>query len=351
MVFVGLDLHKRYITACALDAAGTLVAEARRVDAAWDAVAGWLALLAGPLTVVLEATLYCWWLERKLAGLGYTVVVVHPYQVKVIWQSRTKTDAIDARKLAELAHAQLLPAVWIPDPATRAHRQILRGRVVLVRERTALKKRVHAYLTSETLRCPQADLYGTGGRAWWATVPLPRVVRYYVDLLLTNIDQLSTQIAAVDRDLRRHCRKDAAALRLQTIPGVGPFGALLLQAEIGPITRFAGAQELAAYAGLTPSTRSSGGKTRHGGVGRGNPWLKWILIEILQTLKRAPGPVGDHYRMLLRAKGKPTATVAAARKFCTYLYWIVKDELTYEEWLRHHDRREVRPIQPLGSAA
>ena len=177
------------------------------------------------------------------------------------------------------------------------------------------------------------------------------MVRYYVDLLLTNIDQLSTQIAAVDRDLRRHSRRDAATQRLQTIPGVGPFGALLLQAEIGPITRFAGAQELAAYAGLTPSTRSSGGKTRHGGVGRGNPWLKWILIEILQTLKRAPGPVGDHYRTLLRAKGKPTATVAAARKFCTYLYWIVKEESTYEEWLRHHDRLEVRPIQPLGSAA
>jgi transposase len=155
----------------------------------------------------------------------------------------------------------------------------------------------------------------------------------------------------VDRDLRRHCRKDAAAQRLQTIPGVGPFWALLLQAEIGPITRFAGAQVLAAYAGLKPSTRSSGGKTRHGGVGRGNPWLKWILIEILQTLNHAPGPVGDHYRTLPRAKGKPTATVAAARKFCTYLYWIVKDELTYEEWLRHHDRLEVRPIQPLGSAA
>jgi len=43
--------------------------------------------------------------------------------------------------------------------------------------------------------------------------------------------------------------------------------------------------------------------------------------------------------------------VAAARKFCTYLYWMLKEELTYPDWLRQHDRPGVRPMQPLGSAA
>jgi transposase len=95
--------------------------------------------------------------------------------------------------------------------------------------------------------------------------------------------------------------RDATAQRLQTIPGIGPSGALLLHAEIGPIGRFGSARELAACAGLVPSTRSSGGKTAHGGVGRGNSWLEWLLIEALQTLKLAPGPVGEHYRKLLRA--------------------------------------------------
>jgi len=75
------------------------------------------------------------------------------------------------------------------------------------------------------------------------------------------------------------------------------------------------------------------------------------LIEALQTLKLAPGPVGAHYQKLLRAKGKPKATVAAARKFCTYLFWMLKKEWSYTEWLRQHDRSEVRPMQPLGSAA
>jgi len=351
MVTVGLDLHKRYITACALDALGTVLAEHRRLEPSLDALCRWLEALGQPVLVAMEATLYWHWLERQLTARGFKVLVAHPYQVKLIWQARTKTDPIDARKLAELARVNLLPAIWIPDPATRALRQLLRGRVFLVRQRTVMRNRIHAYLTAENLRCPELDLYSQAGQAWLAAVELPTVVRAQVTLVLANHALLTSQIQVLDRHIKTTVRRDETARRLQTIPGIGPFGALLLQAEIGPISRFGSAQELAAYAGLVPSTRSSGDKTRHGSVGRGNPWLKWLLIEALQTLKLAPGPVGDHYRKLLRAKGKPKATVAAARKFCTYLYWMLKEEWSYTEWLRQHDRPEVRPVQPLGSAA
>jgi transposase len=198
MIFVGLDSHKRYVTACAIDADGQLIAEERRVGPDLAVLSSWLGRLTGPVTVVLEATLYWAWLEQQLTALGYTVQVAHPYQVKLIWHARTKTDPIDARKLAELARVHLLPAIWIPDPATRAQRQLLRGRAFLVRQRTVLKNRIHAYLTAENLRSPAVDLYGRAGRAWLATAVLPPVVRRYVDLLLANLDLLSTQILALD---------------------------------------------------------------------------------------------------------------------------------------------------------
>jgi transposase len=127
MVTVGLDLHKRYITACALNEGGTTLTEHRRLEPSLDALGRWLGGLPQPVLVVMEATL-CWhWLVRQLMERGFDVLVAHPYQVKLIWQARTKTDPIDARKLAELARAKLLPAIWIPDPATRALRQLLRG--------------------------------------------------------------------------------------------------------------------------------------------------------------------------------------------------------------------------------
>lgn len=71
----------------------------------------------------------------------------------------------------------------------------------------------------------------------------------------------------------------------------------------------------------------------------------------MQSLKLAPGPVGTHYQRLLRAKGKAKATVAAARKLSCYLYWCLQEGWSYEQWLRQHDKLEVRPAHTLGSAA
>ena len=138
------------------------------------------------------------------------------------------------------------------------------------------------------------DLYGKAGRAWLRAVPLPEITRPQVDLLLELIDAVDVRVKRLDQRIRKNGTRDAAAERLQTVPGIGPFGALLLLAEIGRIDRFASSHQLAAYAGLVPSTRSSGDKTSHGTVdGSGSPWLKWILIEIVQTLKLAPGADWD----------------------------------------------------------
>jgi predicted cupin superfamily sugar epimerase len=74
----------------------------------------------------------------------------------------------------------------------------------------------------------------------------------------------------------------------------------------------------------------------------------------VQTLKRQPGPVGDQYRRLLRAKGKQKATTAAARKLCCYIYWMWKDGLSYDDWLARREKEvwsEVCPLQRLGSMA
>jgi transposase len=354
MYYVGLDLHKRYVTACALDSAGQVVATERRLPTALEPLVRWLGALGGPATVAVEATLHWAWVHDQLAAAGYPVVVAHPYQVKLISQARCKTDPIDARKLADLLRTNLLPAIWVPDPESRARRQLLRGRALLVRFRTRLKNRIHAYLAEQNERVGVSDLYGRAGRAWLATVALPPDVREQVELLLALVDHLTERLTRLDRRIRERVALSAEARQLMTVPGIGPYGALLILAEVGPITRFPSAHALASYAGLVPSTRSSGGKTAHGTVGAaGSHWLKWILIEAVQTLKRRPGPVAAHYERLFRAKGKPKATVAAARKLCTYLYWMLVKGWSYEDWLQQHvmTKREGRPVQSLASVA
>ena len=121
--FVGLDLHKRDITACALAADGTLLGEVRRMPVTMEALLDFLTALPNPATIAVEATLAWAWLHERLERLeraGYAVHGVDAYQVKLIWQARSKTDLIDARKLAELLRVNLLPTIWIPDAATRA---------------------------------------------------------------------------------------------------------------------------------------------------------------------------------------------------------------------------------------
>jgi transposase len=355
MTFVGLDLHKRYITACALDGSGAVVAEIRQLATTVETVLDWLGALPAPVVVAMEATLYWEWLVTRLQEAGVTAHVADAYQVKLIWQARSKTDTIDARKLAELVRTNLLPTIWLPDLETRRRRQLLRGRAFLVRERTRIKNRIHGHLTAENQLCPKTDLYGKAGRAWLAAVPLSPMLQAESERLLRLHDVLTREIQRLDGEVKRAARRDPIAGQLHTIPGVGVFGALFLHAEIGPIDRFPSSHQLAAYAGLVPTTRSSGGKTTHGPLAKSsNHWLKWILVEIVQTLKLAPGPVGTYYRHLLRAKGKPKATSAAARKLCCYIYWMLKEGWTYTEWLQQHQhnrRPEVRPTQRLGATA
>ena len=172
----------------------------------------------------MEATLYWAWLTDRLEATGVTVQVAHAYQVKLIWQARSKTDPIDARKLAELLRTHLLPTIWVADAATRARRQLLRGRAFLVRQRTQLKNRSHGHLVAEHHDCPTTDLYGKAGRTWLASVALSPALREQVDLLLRLVDVLTQEIQALDHRVKRAAHGNAVARQLQRFPVWGRSG-------------------------------------------------------------------------------------------------------------------------------
>ena len=111
MYYVGIDLHRKYLTVCVLDSDGAVVAEVRRLPTTAEAVLATLGRWAKPVAVAMAATLHWAWLYDLLCGHGYTVRVAHPFQVKLIVHARCKTDPIDARKLADLLRTNLLPAI------------------------------------------------------------------------------------------------------------------------------------------------------------------------------------------------------------------------------------------------
>jgi transposase len=142
MSSVGIDLHRRRSHVAVIDADGRQVLSRRIVNDP----ATFLELLGGidgESEVALEAS-YGWeWLAELLEEAGYELHRAHPLRTKAIASARVKTDAVDARTLAQLLRADLLPEAWV---APRELRDLLRHRVALTQIRTGLKNRVHALL-------------------------------------------------------------------------------------------------------------------------------------------------------------------------------------------------------------
>jgi transposase len=120
--------------------------------------------------------------------------------------------------------------------------------------------------------------------------------------------------------VHQHARSDPRVRVLTQLPGVGPFTALVLLAEIGEVTRFSSARKLAAWAELTPTVRGSDRTVRHGHISKqGSAWVRWILCEAAQTAKRHP-QFAASYQAIARRRGKKIATTAVARKLVTRAY-------------------------------
>jgi transposase len=158
--------------------------------------------------------------------------------------------------LAQLLRADLLPEAWIAPPEVRQLRALLRHRIQLVRLRTLLRNRIHAVLADHGHGRAEGCWSGPG-RAWLASLGLPAVSREVIEDGLALIDALQPVTGRLDGEVRQHARRDPRVKVLTQLPGVGPFTAVVILAEIGDITRFGSARKLAAWAGLTPTVRGS----------------------------------------------------------------------------------------------
>jgi transposase len=220
----------------------------------------------------------------------------------------------------------------------RQLRALLRHRIQLVRLRTLLRNRIHAVLADHGHDRPGGCWSGPG-RAWLASLELPAASQEVIEDDLALIDALQVPIDRLDQEVHQHARRDPRVKVLTQLPGVGPFTALVLLAEIGEVARFGSARKLAAWAGLTSTVRGSDRTVRHGHISKqGSVWARWALCEAAQTAKRHPDFAAS-YQAIARRRGKKIATTAIARKLLTRAYHVLTDASSGE----HH--------QPGGSQA
>jgi transposase len=263
-----------------------------------------------------------------LEGYGFAPHLVHSLRCKAIASARLKNDKVDAAILAQLLRADLLPEAWIAPPPVRQLRALLRHRVALVRLRTLLRNRIHAIVADHGHDRPAGGYWSGPGRAWLASLQLPAVSRELVEDDLALIGAMETVIDRLDWEIRQRGRSDPRVKVLTQLPGVGPFIALVILAEIGDVSRFGSARKLASWAGLTPTVRGSDRVAHYGHISKqGSVLLRWALCEAAQTAKRSP-QFAASFQAIARRRGKKIATTAVARKLLTRAWHLLTDAET-----------------------
>jgi transposase len=322
-VYVGIDVHRKRSQLAVIDAKGEVLVN-RNVPNGVEPILKVIGGLPPGTPAAFEAAFGTGWLVELLEGYGFEPHLVHPLQCKAIASARLKNDKVDAEILAQLLRADLLPEAWIAPPAVRQLRALLRHRVQLVRLRTLLRNRIHAVLADHGHDRP-AGYWSGPGREWLASLPLPAVSREVVEDGLALIDATEIRIDRLDWEIVQRARSDPRVKVLTQLPGVGPFTALVILAEIGDITRFPTARKLASWAGLTPTVRGSDRVAHYGHISKqGSVWLRWVLCEAAQTAKRSP-QFAAGYQAIAARRGKKIATTAVARKLLTRTWHLLTD--------------------------
>ncbi|MDQ3646159.1 MAG: IS110 family transposase [Actinomycetota bacterium] len=327
MVYVGMDVHRKRTQLAVVDDAGEEVFNRNFSHAAGELQKTLAGLEAGT-SVALEAA-YGWgWVTDLLEDLGLEAHLAHPSNCKAIASARLKNDKVDARTLAHLLRADLLPEAWIAPREVRELRQLVRHRAMLVRQSTGLKNRIHAVLADHGVILDGAhrSIWSGPGRSVLADIELPAASRVTVDHCCVVIDEIRSLVDELTKELRGLAKKDARIVRLKTVPGIGDIVATTVVAEIGDISRFGSARKLCSWAGLVPAVRASDRKVHHGHITKqGSTWLRHAMVEAAQVAKTRPPYIGP-YRAIAHRRGNHIATVAIARKLLARCFYVLRDE-------------------------
>jgi transposase len=335
--FVGIDLHRRRTVIVRTTDAGEVL-EAVRILNDVDRLNSVMARSGEDPEVVLEATYGWYWAVDALQAAGAQVHLAHPLGVKAFEYRRVKNDVRDATDLADLLRMGRLPEAWIAPPATRELRELVRHRAKLVALRSHCKAEVHAVLAKCGVQVLMTDLFGVAGYDLLDRLKLPAPYAARIASLRRLLEDLEFEIDLFTGLARGRLARDPGYVAVQQIPGIGPILAAVFVAEIGDVSRFRSAPQLACWAGLTPKHHESDTHVHRGRITKqGSRLVRWAAVESVQVLPAHTKVGGIRDRVAAR-RGRNIGAVAAARQQIEYVFYALRDG-------------HVRALHPARAAA
>lgn len=290
-----------------------------------------------PALVVMEACGSASFWARELSRLGHDVKLISPRYVKP-FVKRQKNDAADAEAIVEAAQRPGMRFVEPKSEDQQARAMLFRVRERLVCQRTELVNALRSYLYEFGWVFPQgiAHLARIEALVEDPNCGLPKIVRSECCDLLSQVSEITARIDSKTRHIKDLAAETDTARRLQTMPGVGPMIALAVEAFAPCMASFKRGRDFAAWLGLVPRQRSSGGKERLGRVSKaGQADIRKLLImgamSRLNWLGRKSIADGAWLAKLMERKPKMLVAIALANKMARAIWAMLTKQEDYRD--------------------
>jgi transposase len=328
--FVGMDVHKDAISIAVMNSAGKLIMESI-IETKANTILEFIQGLRGNVHVTLEEGTWAAWLYDLLKPHVTGIVVCNPRE-NALLKEGSKSDKIDARKLAELLRGNHLKPVYHGDHGIRTLRELARSYLTISKDLTRVMNRLKALYRSWAIPCGGTQVYAPRHRSEWLNKLTQAGVHCRAEYFYQQLDALQALRRVVRRDFLAESRKHSATTLLRRIPCIGPIRAAELIALMQTPHRFRTNRQLWTYSGLGLETHDSAQyryvegqlqRSRKPQQLRGlnqnhNHDLKRIFKGAATTASVSPGPFHDFYEALLAKGAKPAmARLTVARKIAT----------------------------------
>ena len=325
--YIGLDVHKEAIVIAVLNDAGKLVMESI-IETKAATLVQFLQGLRGELHVTLEEGAWAAWLYDVLQPHVHELVVCNPRR-NALLKEGSKSDKVDARKLAELLRAGMLRSVYHGENGVRTLRELARSYQTISKDLRRVMNRVKALYRSWGIPCGGTRVYAPRDREQWLNKIAHAGVRRRAELFYQHLDGLQVLRRQVRSEFLAESRKHTAVKVLRQIPCIGPIRSAMLLALMQTPHRFRSKRQLWKYSGLGVETRDSSQhryvdghlqRSKKPSQVRGlnqdhNHEMKEIFKSTAISASRCAGPFHDFYAGLLAKGMKPEmARLTLARK-------------------------------------
>jgi transposase len=295
-VFVGIDVAKaRNAIAVADGERGGEVRFLGEVDASHESMRRLIKRIAAKYDKVhfcYEAGPTGYGLYRLITSLGYPCTVVAPSLIPSKPGDRVKTNRRDAVALAKLLRAGELTAVWVPDEAHEAMRDLVRARAAAVETLRVHRQQVSAFMLKHGRIFPRTT-WGARHLRWLQEQrfdhPAHQIaLQEMVEAVRTSKERVERLEAAIEEFVPTWSLAPVVHA-LQSLRGVDLIVAVTFAGEIGDMRRFDSPRQLMGFLGLVPSERSTGDTVRRGRITKaGNGRVRHMLVESAWTYRHPP---------------------------------------------------------------